>query len=150
MTNSLRSNSTMRLVTVLIIGVTMLLFAGCSSGGSATAGEPTTTAPIDTLVPAVVANSRNVTIDAQDNLFVPQHSEVRVGTKVTFDNVGHNPHDVVPDDPTAFDFGIPAANFQPGASKSFTFDKPGVYQYYCSVHSTATAGPMRGVITVKG
>lgn len=133
---------------VFLVVATLLSLAGCASGNGAASTGPTTTAPLDTLAPPSVANSRNVTIDALDNMFDPKHFEVRVGTKVTFVNVGHNPHDVVPDDRAAFDFGVAAADFQPGASKSFTFDKPGVYAYYCSIHSTATAGPMRGVITV--
>ncbi len=38
--------------------------------------------------------------------------------------------------------------FDPGDKATFTFAKPGTYAYYCSLHATATAGSMRGVITV--
>ncbi len=63
-------------------------------------------------------------------------------------NAGHNQHDVVPDDPSKADFGADQSDFNPGQSTSYTFTKPGTYAYYCSLHATATAGSMRGVITV--
>lgn len=88
-------------------------------------------------------------VKAIDNDFEPKHLVVKAGTEVTFDNVGRNVHDVVPNDPKAFDFGVASEKFGPGATKAFTFSKPGTYFYYCSLHATATAGSMRGLITVE-
>ncbi len=103
---------------------------------------------MDTLAPPTVETASTVTIEAQDNLFTPQHLQIKAGTKVTFVNNGRNQHDVVATDPAKFDFSIAQEKFNPGDKASFTFDKPGTYAYYCSLHATATAGSMRGVITV--
>lgn len=130
------------------------LLAGCgsdkasdksTSGGTTAAGA----APDDTLAPPTRVDGAEATIKAIDNDYEPKHLLVKAGTKVTFDNTGRNIHDVVPADKSAFDFTVGSDDFQPGNEKSFTFEKPGTYHYYCSLHATATAGSMRGVITVE-
>lgn len=134
------------------VAIAAVLFAGCSSGASVS--SPTTTTPsatsasVDTLAPPTVHNGATATVDAIDNDYRAKHLEVKAGTKVTFVNAGHNLHDIVPNDPKTFDFGVTEADFKPGDSSSFTFAKPGTYAYYCSLHATANAGSMRGVITV--
>lgn len=135
-------------VSALIVAVS----AGCSSGGSISSGATTTTPPggstVDTLAPPTVVNTKTATVDAIDNDYRPKNLQIHVGTKVTFVNAGRNVHDVVPDDPKAANFGVSQDHFNPGEKTSFTFTKPGTYTYYCSLHATATAGSMRGVITV--
>lgn len=143
------------------IGVVALIATGCSSGASI--GSPTTTAAnsatsaaaqstnpatADTLAPPTVVKAKTTTIEAIDNDFTPKHLQISAGTKVTFVNTGHNDHDVVSDDPKAADFGVTQDAFEPGDKTTFTFTKPGTYPYYCSLHATATAGSMRGYITV--
>lgn len=130
------------------------LLSGCGSDKAAESSSPgnrTTAgaAPDDTLAPPTRIDGAEVTVDAIDNDFEPKHLLVKAGTKVTFDNVGRNLHDVIPTDKSAFDFTIESDDFAPGAEKSFTFEKPGTYHYYCSLHATPTAGSMRGVITVE-
>ena len=39
------------------------------------------------------------------------------------------------------------ASFEPGESYTWKASKPGTYQYFCSIHGTATAG-MTGTIQV--
>ncbi len=58
-----------------------------------------------------------------------------------------NDHNVVPEDADA-DWAIDAEDFTAGDEASFTFDEPGVYRYYCSIHGTLTAG-MPGVLVVE-
>ncbi len=128
---------------VLVVGL-----SGC--GGSTpqkaeTTGKPAT--PASTTVVTKVS-AKATTIDGIDDDFTPKHLEVSAGTQVTFENVGHNKHDVVPTDPSKFDFSIDQERFVPGEPTTFTFSKPGTYNYYCSLHATATAGGMRGAITV--
>jgi plastocyanin len=148
------STRTFRAIAAVVAVAT--LAGGCASGGSiagpaTSALAPTTTsgtATVDTLAPPTVVDTATAKVDAIDNDFDPKHLEVKAGTKVTFVNAGHNQHNIVPDDPAAADFGIDQQKFQPGTSTSFTFTEPGTYAYYCSLHATATAGSMRGVITV--
>lgn len=126
------------------------LAAGCSSGGSDKSAAPaaTTTPVVDTLAPPTVENAPSATIRVIDNDFTPKHLQVRKGTKVTFLEAGHNQHNVIPDDPAAMNFSIPETELTLGSRHTFSFDKPGTYPYYCSLHATPTAGTMRGVITV--
>jgi plastocyanin len=44
---------------------------------------------------------------------------------------------------------IEIADLQPGDASSITFDEPGEYPYYCSLHGTTTKG-MVGAIRVLG
>jgi plastocyanin len=91
-----------------------------------------------------------VTITVKDNVFVPQGLRIDPGTKVTFVNAGRSAHDIVagnPDQAYETRFAVDAATFKPGASYSYTFTKPGVYPFYCSLHGAPTKG-MTGVIVV--
>ena len=77
----------------------------------------------------------------------PRPRQVAAGTEVTFVNDGQNDHNVVPEDEGA-DWAIDGDDFHPGDEQSFTFDDPGVYRYYCSIHGTIDAG-MPGVLVVE-
>ena len=80
-----------------------------------------------------------VLIEAKDNKFEPQFVTVSPGTKVTFENKGRDPHNVIPvvDDqfPT-----VPTDEFQPGDTAVVAFDEAGLYPYYCSLHGTPVGG----------
>lgn len=91
-------------------------------------------------------SSPDVEVDAVDNNFKAQYTEVKAGAKITFRNDGRNEHNVVP----VLKGGTPdisTADFQPGTETTITFDKPGDYAYYCSLHGTKTKG-MTGAIRV--
>lgn len=79
---------------------------------------------------------------------MPQFIEVKKGTKVTFSNGGRNRHDVIASDEGSF-ADIQVDQFDPGMSAVRTFDKPGEYGFYCSLHGTKTKG-MYGAIKVDG
>ena len=87
-----------------------------------------------------------VTVQARDNNFVAPYIEIKAGTAITFTNRGRNQHDVVPVKAGAFP-EIPLDAFDPGQSKTLTFDKPGDYPYYCTLHGSKTKG-MTGAIRV--
>ena len=89
-----------------------------------------------------------VTVQARDNNFVAPYIEVKAGTAITFTNRGRNQHDVVPVKAGAFP-EIPVDAFDPGQSKTLTFDEPGDYPYYCTLHGNKTKG-MVGAIRVIG
>ena len=86
-----------------------------------------------------------LTVDAADNVFRPKYVTVRAGTKITFDNVGRNLHNVVSVD-DAF-VAVDTASFRPGKKKTITFDTVGDFPYYCTLHGTPTKG-MTGAIRV--
>lgn len=139
------------LATVMAVSIVSgVALMGCSSGDKidSSAATTTTAATVDTLAPPTVVDGASTTVKAQDNLFAPEHLQIKEGTKVTFVNDGHNQHDLVATDPSTFDFSIAQDDFDPGEKATFTFSKPGTYEYYCSLHATPTAGSMRGVITV--
>lgn len=88
-------------------------------------------------------------VDAVDNSFQPEELTVQAGTEIVFTNRGRNDHNVIPADPDE-DWTIDVADFKPGTeAEPIAFDEPGTYDYYCSIHGTATAG-MIGSITVEG
>jgi plastocyanin len=89
--------------------------------------------------PAAAAAPNTVTID--NFAFGPATVTVAVGTKVTWTNRDDEPHTVVSaDDPRAFKSGA----LDTGDSFTFTFDKPGTYKYFCSIHPHMT-----GTVVVK-
>jgi plastocyanin len=88
-----------------------------------------------------------VEINAIDNSFQPEAARVAAGTEVTFVNAGRNSHNVVPEDEDA-EWAVETDDFQPGDTASYTFDEPGTYKYFCSIHGTISAG-MPGVLVVE-
>ena len=88
-------------------------------------------------------------VDAVDNSFAPEAINVQAGTEVVFTNRGRNDHNVVPADDDQ-DWAIAVDDLKPGTEAApIAFDEPGTYDYFCSIHGTATAG-MTGTITVEG
>jgi len=65
--------------------------------------------------------------------FGPQSITVPAGTKVTWKNRDDIPHTVV-----STDGAFKSRVLDTDESFSFTFDKPGTYPYFCSVHPKMT------------
>ena len=65
--------------------------------------------------------------------FGPQSITVPAGTKVTWKNRDDIPHTVV-----STDHVFKSKVLDTDESFSFTFDKPGTYPYFCSVHPKMT------------
>ena len=80
-------------------------------------------------------------IDIQNFTFAPQTLTVAAGTSVTWVNQDEEPHNIV-------DLAKPhvfrSQGLDGGEKFTFVFDKPGTYEYVCSVHP-----PMHGTIVVK-
>jgi plastocyanin len=90
--------------------------------------------------PQVAATMPNtVTID--NFAFAPATLTVEPGTKITWTNKDEEPHTVTSADGGAT-FKSPALDTDD--KFSFTFDKPGTYKYFCSIHPH-----MVGTIVVK-
>lgn len=87
---------------------------------------------------AVMADTQ-VTVD--NFSFSPAEVTVAPGTRVVWTNRDDIPHTVTDRDPPR------AMRSQPldtGESFSFTFDKPGTYSYFCSLHPH-----MQGTVVVR-
>lgn len=144
----------LRFSSLLLVLVVPLTIAACSDDGGG-GGDATGGADDDVVadLPPVpdgdyvdMTGESEVVIEAKDNVFDSQFVLVSPGTKVTFDNEGRNPHNVIPVVEDQFD-SIPADDLQPGDARSITVDGAGEYPYYCSLHGTPKAG-MDGRIRV--
>jgi plastocyanin len=119
---------------------------GLSASDGAAADGPDAEAP-DAEAPddAVVITTDPAPVSALDNSFMPENIQVRAGTEVVWTNKGRNEHDALHVD--GGDWGVEVDDFQPGDVYSHTFDEPGVYRYYCSIHGSTDAG-MIGTVVV--
>jgi len=111
-------------------------------GGSDGEGDGDAEAPDD----LVVLDGTDVAVQSLDNTFRAQNIQVQTGATVTWTNDGRNEHDVLPIEGDAW--GVEVEGFQPGDAYAYTFEEPGVYDYYCSIHGTTTAG-MIGTVVVE-
>lgn len=78
-----------------------------------------------------------------DSYFEPKNITIHTGEKIIWINKGKKDHTVTSDNG---DFN--SGHIHPGASVSYTFTKPGTYDYSCTMHSFLMFG-MKGKITVK-
>jgi len=133
---------------VVLVAV-LALVVGCGGDDSSTEGADGATDTTDAEAPpdAELLEGDSVEIRAIDNSFDPEAARVAAGTEVTFFNNGRNDHNVIPEDEDA-EWRIDAEDFRPGDEASFTFEEPGTYRFYCSIHGTLTAG-MPGVLVVE-
>jgi plastocyanin len=86
----------------------------------------------------------SASVTVQDNTFDADYVVVAAGGTVTWTWAGSNAHDV-----TWVSGGLANSPTQASGTHSVTFDTPGTYEYYCSIHGSPTSG-MRGKIVVKG
>jgi plastocyanin len=85
--------------------------------------------------PAEMAATAPNTVIIDNFAFGPATVTVAAGTKVTWTNRDDEPHTVVSaDDPRVFKSGA----LDTGDAFSFTFDQPGTYRYFCSIHPHMT------------
>lgn len=83
------------------------------------------------------------TVSMIDFEFVPKVLTVPAGTTVVWANNGAVQHSATADD-GSFDTGL----FNAGGQATITFDTPGSYAYYCTLHGTAGGGGMAGTVVV--
>jgi len=85
---------------------------------------------------AINAGKAKIVMPSADR-FEPLAIAVRSGTQVSWNNLDADAHTVLtdPTNPVQFEFVAPGA----GGSVSYTFDKPGIFPYYCSAHATWNA-----------
>lgn len=81
------------------------------------------------------------TVSIKNFAFSPVNISVKAGTKVTWTNNDSASHTVTETDGKT---GPSSGNLSNGDSYSFTFTKPGIYHYDCSIHPNMT-----GTVTVN-
>ena len=114
-----------------------------------TATEPEEPAPIEIPEGALDFTAFDtVALDIQDNAFTQRVVVVKAGTEITWTNQGRNEHNVRPSIEGAFEPISTLALAEKGDSASLTFDEPGDFPYFCSLHGTATRGQTGRVIVV--
>ena len=86
----------------------------------------------------VVSDEAQVTVKVVDRDYEPSDLTIRKGARVTWKFKGDLPHDVVEDRAA---FGSPI--LERGDEWSLTFDDPGTYTYYCTLHHS-----MQGTLVV--
>jgi plastocyanin len=87
-------------------------------------------------------------VTAAAGSFTPRRLRVAPGTTVTWENTGTDTHTVQSDvfnPDIASEWSYYSLDLVSGTSASYTFDDPGVHEYYCTVHGEDT---MCGVVLV--
>lgn len=108
--------------------------AGSPAARTTTAAvQPTTTTAQPT---ATTAQSGAVTIRVEDNAFAPESRTVPVGTEVTWQWAGSNPHSVV----GTFAGAAVSSPTQNSGTFKFTFTSAGTFAYQCGVHGQTMSG----------
>jgi plastocyanin len=110
------------------VGVAALLVTGVLGGLAGAAGADGVPDP--------------VVVEMLDNAFAPQIVRIEPGATVAWANEGRAMHDVT-DDAGAWTSGPIARD----GTFERTFDEPGLYPYFCSLHGTPGAG-MIGTVVV--
>lgn len=110
--------------------------AGMKMNQSASSGSASSNQNTNQNASPVATN----TVTIANFAFSPADISIKAGTQVTWTNNDSTTHTV---DETDGQSGPASGMLNPGASYSFTFDKPGTYHYHCSIHPEMT-----GTVTV--
>lgn len=120
---------------------------GGSNGSSSTASQASSSSSSQASSGSAAAPGGATTIAGAEFKFTPSTDTVSKGTKITFKNAGHVPHDLKLSQGGKVVAGTKL--IQAGQSASFTVNlPPGTYTMFCSVPGHEQAG-MKGTITVK-
>lgn len=79
-------------------------------------------------------SARETRIEIKDFSFQPKLVTVPVGARVVWVNKDEEPHTIVSTDKTFLSKALDTDD-----TFAFTFNKPGTYEYFCSVHPRMTA-----------
>jgi plastocyanin len=124
------------------------LSSGDNAANDAAGGQSSTTADPDVTLPdeMVELTTEPAEVRAIDNSFDAPGVKVAAGTTVRWTNAGRQDHDVIPAEGS--EWGAEVEAFHPGDTYEHTFEEPGTYNYYCTIHGTAAKG-MVGVVVVE-
>lgn len=83
-------------------------------------------------------------VKVQDDVFNPQTKTIAAAETVLWEWAGNNQHNVTWVDPS----GVSNSPTQAAGTFTRSFANAGAFNYYCTIHGTATSG-MRGSIVVQ-
>ena len=137
----------------MVVALALAALAACGGGdddggdrlSSSPGGSDADDAGAATPEHVVAIDTDPADVTALDNTFDDEAIRVRAGTTVRWTNHGRQDHDIAPAE--GHDWGADVGDFAPGAVYEHTFDRPGTYNYYCTIHGTAARG-MVGVVVV--
>ena len=115
--------------TLRVLGMGILLVTGFSKAANSFGGvnaEPILKMP--------TANEMAAEVKIDNFSFSPATLQIKTGTTVTWTNADDIPHTVVSNDKV-----FKSKALDTDEKFSFTFDKPGTYPYFCSLHPKMTA-----------
>jgi plastocyanin len=127
----LRGNATLAVGALALLGVVLAAVWLAFDGGGVPKRKLLRQTP-------VVSTEMQVSVDVIDKDFAPRVLTVNKGATVTWKFLGDLPHNVT-DDRGAF----ASKTLQKGGEYSRTFDQPGIFYYFCTVHHA-----MLGTLTV--
>lgn len=87
-------------------------------------------------------------VEMKNAQFSPQHLNIRAGDTVRWANADSLNHDVTAEN-EAWQSPGGGGGMSPGDAFERKFDAPGVYRYYCTVHSTGVGAGMSGEVRVE-
>ena len=136
---------------VLVLGLSSIIAMAACSGVQSSAAQPA--AAPDTVSPYLppraatilpgssgsprptsgVGGSSPPFIEMVDNAFWPDVLRVRPGTTVTWQHFGNVPHDTRSVDDLWY-----SRNMMQGSKFAWTFNRPGEFRYFCTVHVEMT------------
>ncbi|HEY8544180.1 MAG TPA: plastocyanin/azurin family copper-binding protein [Acidimicrobiales bacterium] len=128
----------------------LLVLGACGDDGDSSDGADGDAADdaAEQLEDVVDIDGDTAEVKVLDNTFNEENIRVAPGTKVVWTNDGRQDHDIVPVDGDTSDWGVEPEDFESGDVYEHTFDEPGTYRYYCSLHGTEDAG-MIGAVVVE-
>lgn len=127
-------------VWIVVIIIVILIAGGIYIGTRSSSPAPITTTGQDnpsSLAPTGVNTEK---IQIKSFAFSPETLTIKAGTEVEWTNLDQAPHTVVSNSGSE----ISSPSLSKGQTYAVLFNKPGTYEYHCSVHPS-----MKGTIIVK-
>lgn len=130
------------IIAVAVVVIIAVIIAALVTASKHSDSQPMSMSGMDMSSQSSSASSEKAvptnSVKIQNFAFHPAHITVKAGTKVTWTNSDEIPHTATSDD-GVWDTGLLAQ----GKSGSYTFTKPGTYNYHCTPHMY-----MKGTVTV--
>jgi len=114
----------------VMVSVLAVLLAACGGDDDDNGDDGDVIEPIDEGAVADVV--------IENDAFTPASIDVEAGSTVTWFNNDDEAHTVTSGAPGAPDGFFDSGNVDANGSFSFTFDQPGTYAYFCSIHPNMT------------
>ena len=135
------------IATVIVAAIVVAACGSSAASGSQGGGSGTATSP----APAGTGTGGGATVSIASFTFSPAALTVKAGTKVTWVNNDSAPHNVTstngPGLNAATTSTFSGGSMSTGQTFSFTFTKPGTYNYECTIHKALAS--MHAKVIVK-